>query len=131
MEEMEMRLFHTAMLGASVALPVAISGAIIPAHAQSNDVLGQAQRFLNGNQDQSQNAYEQGRQDQMQRDQAQREQWRANHPYAENQYDQGYEQPRYGQYEQPHNNYNNGYGSNNGYGNNYDNGYGNNSGYSR
>ncbi|MBV8455862.1 MAG: hypothetical protein JO122_04515, partial [Acetobacteraceae bacterium] len=91
--EVEMRLVHMAILGASIALPVAISGASAPAHAQQNGLLGQAQRFLNGNQNQDQNqdqnAYEQGREDQMQQDQARREQWREAHPYSENQYNQG------------------------------------------
>ena len=131
-----MRLFHM-IVGASIVLPVAMSGAIVPAHAQSNGgVLGQAQRFLNGNQDQNQNAYEQGRQDQMMQDQARRQQqWQGNNPHTQNQYSQGY-QPRYGQYQQqtpqP---YNNGYGYNNSYntGTNNNGGYSNgyNNGYSR
>lgn len=126
-----MRLVHTAILGASIALPVAISGAIVPAHAQQNGLLGQAQRFLNGNQDQNQNAYEQGREDQMRQDQTRREQWRQEHPSGENQYNQGYGAPRYGQYSSPPPAYGNGY--NNGYRNDYgyNNDYGNNQGYSR
>jgi opacity protein-like surface antigen len=135
-----MRAFHAAILSASMALPVAMSGAIVPAHAQSNGgVLGQAQRFLNGNQDQNQNTYEQGRQDQMMEDQARRQQlWQGNNPYTQNQYSQGY----HGQYQQQtHQPYNNGYGYNNsyntgtnnngGYSNGYNNSYNGNYGYSR
>jgi Ni/Co efflux regulator RcnB len=121
-----MRLIHTVILGASIALPVAISGTI-PAHAQQNGLLGQAQRFLNGNQDQNQNAYEQGREDQMRQDQARREQWRQEHPSGENQYNQGYGAQRYGQYNPPPPAYNNGYNNNYGYNNDY----GNSQGYSR
>jgi hypothetical protein len=127
-----MRLFHTAMLGATIALPVAISGTIVPVHAQQNGLLGQAQRFLNGNQNQDQNAqdqnaYEQGRQDQMRQDQARREQWREEHPSSDNQYNQRYEAPQYGQNRPPPPAYDNGYGNNYGYNNGYD----NNNGYSR
>jgi Ni/Co efflux regulator RcnB len=124
-----MRLIHTVILGASIALPVAISGTIVPAHAQQNGLLGQAQRFLNGNQDhnQNQNAYEQGREDQMRQDQARREQWRQEHPSGENQYNQGYGAQRYGQYNPPPPAYNNGYNNNYGYNNDY----GNSQGYSR
>jgi hypothetical protein len=115
-----MRLYHAAILAASIALPVAISGTTVPAHAQ-NGALGQVQRFLNGNQQQNQNAYEQGREDQRRRDQAQR----AEHPDAQGQYD-----PRYGQDQRPPpsgygNRQDNGYGSNYGY-NHPDNGYGDN-----
>ena len=109
-----MRLFHTAILGALIALPVAISGTIVPAHAQQNGVLGQAQRFLNGNQNQDQNAYEQGRRDQMQQEQARRQQWSAEHGYGDNQDNPRYGSSRYGQSPPP------------AYGNRYDNGYGNN-----
>jgi hypothetical protein len=67
----------------------------------------------------------------MRQDQARREQWRQEHPYSENQYNQGYEAPRNGQYNPPppaySNRNDNGYNNNNGYNNDY----GNNQGYSR
>jgi hypothetical protein len=45
-----------------------------PAHAQQNGFLGQAQRFLNNDNTQSnEDAYQRGRQDEMRREQAQRD----------------------------------------------------------
>jgi hypothetical protein len=46
-----------------------------PAHSQQNGFLGQAQRFLNNDNSQSnEDAYQRGRQDEMRREQAQRDQ---------------------------------------------------------
>ncbi len=46
-----------------------------PAHADNNDFMGQAQRFLNGNNNGNDNrdSYERGRDDEMRRQQAERD----------------------------------------------------------
>ena len=65
----------------ALALAVPLAMATAPAQAQSNDALGQVQRFFKGGQnDQNdQNAYQRGREDELRRQQAQRdEHWRDN-----------------------------------------------------
>jgi hypothetical protein len=83
-----MRILGTAIIGAALALPLALPTG--PAHAQN--LLGQAQRLLgngdNNNSEAQQRAYEQGREDQARQ---QQQRWRDQHA------DQAYSGQRYGE----------------------------------
>ena len=70
-------LMHTASC-ALVALPFIAS---TPQASANTDLLNQAQKFFNGNSDNSRDAYERGRQDELRRQQADREErrWRREH----------------------------------------------------
>jgi hypothetical protein len=65
-----MRVTTLAVCGLLAAAPLV--SVTTPAMAD-NDFLGQAQRFLNGNNDNDRDAYERGRQDQMRREQQARD----------------------------------------------------------
>ena len=75
--------------GVLLALPLITAA---PAVAQ-NDVLNQAQRFLNPNGDRE--AYERGRQDQARQEQYRRDQRRAARQYDDQRYSRQYSDPYY------------------------------------
>jgi len=68
-----MRLATVITAGLLAAGPIVAFGP--PAHSQQNDLMGQAQRFLNNsNNDQNnRSAYQQGREDELRRQQAERD----------------------------------------------------------
>jgi hypothetical protein len=65
-----MRVITLAACGLLAAAPLV--SVTTPARAD-NDFMGQAQRFLNGNNDNDRDAYERGRQDQLRREQQARD----------------------------------------------------------
>ena len=72
------------VLAAGFLTAVSLAPFAAPARADSNDLMGQAQRFLNNgsNNNDSRDAYERGREDEMRRQQAQqdRDHYRRNDP---------------------------------------------------
>jgi hypothetical protein len=89
--EDDMKLYRGALLGAALALPLGAAALPTPAHAQ-NDLLGNIQRMLGGNNDEAaRRAYEQGRADQAQAEQRAREREHARHEYG---YDHRYREGR-------------------------------------
>jgi len=68
-----MRLATVIAAGLLAAGPVIAFGP--PAHSEQSDLMGQAQRFLNGNNNgqTDRDAYQRGREDEMRRQQAQRD----------------------------------------------------------
>ena len=59
---------------ALLALPLVSLSA--PAHADSNDFMGQAKKFLNNDNSNDRNAYERGREDELRRQQAEQDRTR-------------------------------------------------------
>ena len=62
-----------------IGVPLVTAGT--PARADNNDLMGQAQRFLNGNSGNDRDAYQRGRDDEMRRQQAERDRDRIRRDY--------------------------------------------------
>ena len=68
-----------------------------PARADNNDLMGQAQRFLNGNTGNDRDAYQRGRDDEMRRQQAEQDRNRSRRDYDRDANRDGrYREPVYG-----------------------------------
>ena len=78
-----------------IGAPLVATGT--PARADNNDLMGQAQRFLNGNSGNDRDAYQRGRDDEMRRQQAERDRDRNRRDYDQDASRDGrYREPYYG-----------------------------------
>jgi len=70
---------------ASIAAAILIGAPLLlvgtPARADNNDLMGQAQRLLNGNNGNDRDAYQRGRDDEMRRQQAEQDRNRSRRDY--------------------------------------------------
>ena len=74
-----MRSMTTIAAALLIGAPIVATGT--PARADNNDLMGQAQRFLNGNSGNDRDAYQRGRDDEMRRQQAERDRERIRRDY--------------------------------------------------
>ncbi len=95
-----MRSMTTIAAALLIGAPLVTAGT--PARADNNDLMGQAQRFLNSNGGNDRDAYQRGRDDEMRRQQAERDRDRNRRDYDR-------DASRDGRYREPYPGYRNNY----------------------